>query len=117
MSSINNIKCVLRLWENIPFGKETILIPKKYHRVPKSFISKQEAKSDFNVAFQLTSSPMIIISSTYRERRIWPIDMHFRKNVGSWWLGRKPREVCTLENFVNQAQGVCLRSYKAFLSF
>ena len=52
----------------------------------------------------------------YIESRIKPIVVYFRKNTWSWWLGWKPREVNTEENFANQARSTCLRWYKAFLS-
>ena len=52
----------------------------------------------------------------YKESRIQSIVVYFRKNTWSLWLGWKPREVNTKENFSNQAWSTCLRRYKAFLS-
>ena len=66
-----------------PFGEKFTSIPKKYHIVPKSFVSKLEAKLDFNTTIPSISSLVIIILLTYRERKIQPIKVHFRKIAGS----------------------------------
>jgi len=62
------------------------------------------------------SSAIIIMSSTYKDKMIWPGSVHLIKRAEWWLLETNPRDEITTENFLNQAQGAYLRPYDAFLS-
>lgn len=52
------------------------------------------------------------MSPTYKKIKI----RHLTNRAESGELGKKPREVITIENFPNQAHGAYLKPYKALLS-
>jgi len=62
------------------------------------------------------SSPIIIISSTYKDRIIRPALVYLIKRAESWLLETNPRDEITIENFSNKALGACLRPYNTFLN-
>ena len=91
-------------------------IPRKYLRFPRSFISNSLNNLLFNCLISSSSSPVIIISSTYMIRQVTLVPLLLINKVSSALLCLYLNFFIAIVNLPNQARGDCFNPYKAFFN-